>query len=65
MEDTWTVTEDALTELSILREKIEVVLDCLIGDARAREQTLTYIATDYLGEMGKVLRTMHMREMRR
>ena len=58
MEDNPTITEDALTELSILREKIKVVLDCIIDGVSAREQTLTYIATDYLGEMGKTIQAM-------
>ena len=62
MGDKLAVTEDELTELSILREKIEVVLECIIGDANAREQTLTYIANDYLGEMGKMIRAMHIQE---
>jgi len=58
MEDKLTVTEDALNELGILRQKIEVVIDCLIDDANAREQTLAYIATDYLGEMRKMIQAM-------
>jgi len=58
MDDNLTITEDALTELSILREKIKVVLDCVIDEADARNQTLTYIATDYLAKMGSQLRTM-------
>ena len=66
MEDQLTVTEDALEELGILREKIKIVLECIIDDApNARDQTLTYIATDYLGEMGKMIQAMHMQEMHR
>ena len=66
MEDQLTVTEDELNELSILQNKISVVLDCTItGDVEAREQqTLTCIADDYLGEMGKMIQAMLMREMR-
>ena len=60
MEDKLAITEDELTELSILRSKIEAVLGCIIPDVNAREQTLTYIATDYLGEMGKRIQAMHM-----
>ena len=52
------ITEDALTDLSVLRQKIEVVLNCVIDDTDMRNQTLTYIATDYLAEMGKQLRAM-------
>ena len=58
MEDNLTITEDSLTELSILRQKAEVVLNCVIDDTDARNQTLTYIATDYLSTMGKLLRAM-------
>jgi len=61
MEDKLEITEDTLEELSILRHKIEVVLDCIIvGDAEARDQTLTSIATNYLGEMGKMIQAMLM-----
>ena len=60
MENTLTITEDALDELGIIREKIKVVLGCAIDDANARGQTLTCIAADYLGEMGKMLQAMRM-----
>jgi len=52
------ITEDALTELSILRHKIKVVLDCVIDETDARNQTLTYIATDYLDTMGTMLQVV-------
>jgi len=52
------ITEDALTELSITRQKIEVVLECLIGNANAHDQTLTCIATDYLTTMGEMIQAM-------
>jgi len=52
------ITEDALTELNILRTKIAVVLECIIGDANAHDQTLTYIANDYLTAMGEMIQTM-------
>jgi len=58
MSDKLIITEEALNDLSILREKIKVVLDCIIYDAGAREQTLAYIATDYLGEMKKTIQAM-------
>ena len=61
MEDKLEVTEDTLEELSILQNKIRVVLECIIDDApNARDQTLTGIATDYLGEMGKMIQAMLM-----
>jgi len=52
------ITEDVLTELSILRENIEVVLDCTIEGSDARVQTLTYIANDYLIKMGEMIQAM-------
>ena len=52
------ITEDELNELSILRRKIEVVLDCTIDDANARAQTLTCIANDYLATMGEMIQAM-------
>ena len=52
------ITEDDLTELSILRDKIEVVLHCLIGNANAHDQTLTYVANDYLTTMGEMIQAM-------
>ena len=65
MEDQLMVTEDELNELSILQNKIRIVLDCIIvGDAEARDQTLTSIADDYLGEMGIMIQAMLMQEMR-
>jgi len=60
MDDNLTITEDALNDLGILREKIKVVLDCAIDDANAREQTLIHIATDYLGEMKTMMQRMFM-----
>jgi len=65
MGDKLAVTEDALTELSILRSKIEAVLDCIVGGANTHDQTLTDIANDYLGEMGEMLQAMHVQETRR
>ena len=50
--------EDELTELSILRSKIEVVLNCLIGNANTHDQTLIDIARDYLVKMGEMIQTM-------
>jgi len=52
------VTEDMLNELSIIRRKIEVVLDCTIDEASAHNQTLTYIANDYLVTMGEMIQAM-------
>ena len=64
MGDNLAITEDALTELSIMRKKIEAVLDCIIGDANAHDQTLIYVACDYLGEMGKMIQAVHTQETR-
>ena len=50
--------EDTLTELSILRSKVAAVLDCIVDNANAREQTLTCIASDYLTEMDKMIQAM-------
>jgi len=52
------VTEDEFMELSILRKKIEAVLDCIVGGANTHDQTLTNIANDYLGEMGKMMQAV-------
>ena len=53
------MTEDALSELNTLRDKAEAVLNCIIDDpACARQQTLTYIASDYLFAMGEMIRAM-------
>ena len=52
------ITEDALNELSILRKKIEVVLNCIVGNANAHDQTLTYIASDYLVTMGEMIQAI-------
>jgi len=52
------ITEDTLTELSIIREKMEVVLNCIIDNTNAREQTLSYIAGDYLAKMREMIRAM-------
>ena len=65
MGDKLVATEDALTELSILRQKIEVVLACIIDDApNARDQTLTYIASDYLSAMGETIQAMQENPVR-
>ena len=52
------ITEDDLNQLSILRRKIEIALDCTIDDTNARAQTLIDIANDYLATMGEMLRAM-------
>ena len=57
------ITEDTLTELSIIREKMEVVLDCIIDNANAREQILSYIAVDYLAHMREMIRAMQEKIM--
>ena len=54
------VSEDALVELSILREKAATAIDCIIYDDAtcARGQTLSYIAGDYLSEMRETIEAM-------
>ena len=54
------VAEDAFVELSILREKAEAVLSCLIEDSKcARDQTAyLYIANDYLSAMSERIQAM-------
>ena len=58
------ITEDTLTELSILRENIEVILNCTIEDSNVRVQTLIYIANDYLIKMGEMIQTMQKSMMK-
>ena len=55
--------EDELTELSIARKKIEVVLNCMVGNANAHDQTLSYIACDYLVQMGEMIQAMQEKTM--
>jgi hypothetical protein len=57
------ITEDDLNELNIARKKIEIVLNCLVGNANAHDQTLTYIASDYLVIMGDMIQAMQERKM--
>jgi hypothetical protein len=54
------VSEDAFVELSILREKAAVALECIIHDDAtcAHGQTLSYIASDYLSEMRETIQAM-------
>ena len=53
------ITEETLTELSIIREKIEIVLNCIIENTNAREQTLSYIAVDYLARLREMIRAIN------
>ena len=57
------ITEETLTDLSILREKIKVALDCIVDNANAREQVLAYIAGDYLGTMREMIQSMEVSVM--
>ena len=53
------VTDDAFVELSILQEKAQAALGCIIDDANcAHIQTLADIASDYLFEMGDTIQAM-------
>ena len=57
------ITEDAFTELNILREKAEAVLYYAIEEPQcARQQTLNYIAGDF-SEMGEIIRVMQERKV--
>ena len=55
--------DDALEELSCLREKAEVALGCVIENAEGRcAQTLAYIAGDYLSAMRETIRAIQESE---
>ena len=57
------VDDDALEELSCLREKAEVALGCVIENAEGRcAQTLAYIAGDYLSAMRETIEAMQKSE---
>ena len=59
------VTEDAFVELSILREKAEAALKCIMGDSKCQHaQTLAEIAGDYLSSMDELVRTMQENRLR-
>jgi len=53
------VSADAFVELSILLEKAEAALHCIMDDSRCqRVQTLADIAGDYLSAMGEMTQAM-------
>ena len=59
------VTEDAFAELNTLRGKAEAALDYILDEPNcARAQTLVYIASDYLAEMGKTIENMQERRIK-
>jgi len=59
------VTEDAFVELDTLREKAEAALDYILDEPNcARAQTLVYIASDYLDEIGKMIKNMQERRLK-
>ena len=59
------VTADAFAELSILQEKAETALDCILDGSKCpRVQTLTDIASDYLSAMGEKIQAMQESRLR-
>ena len=53
------VSADAFVELSILQEKAEAALHCILGESKCqRAQTLADIAGDYLSAMGETIQAM-------
>ena len=53
------VTGDAFAKLSILREKAEAALGCIMDDAKCPHiQILADIASDYLSAMGDTIQAM-------
>jgi len=59
------VTDDAFLELSILLEKAEAALNCIIKDSSCKRiQTFADIASDYLSAMGKTIQTMQENRVR-
>jgi len=59
------VTEDAFVELSILHEKAEAALKCIIGNSKCQHaQTLAEIAGDYLSAMDEMVRTIQKNRFR-
>jgi len=53
------LSENSFDELSCLQEKVAVALSCITETSECpRNQTLTYIASDYLIAMGKMIQAM-------
>jgi len=53
------VSDEAFLELFVLLEKAEAVLSCITDDLDcSRDKTLSFIASDYIAEMGETMRTM-------
>ena len=53
------VSDMAFLELGVLLEKAGAVLDCITEDVcRARDKTLSFIASDYVAAMDKTIETM-------
>ena len=58
------VSADAFVELSILQEKAEAALHCIMGESKCqRAQTLADIANDYLFAMGEMTQAMQKSRM--
>jgi len=53
------LSEDSFDELNCLREKAAAAVNCIAETSECpRNQTLTYIASDYLISMGKMIQAM-------
>jgi len=53
------VSDDAFLELFVLLEKAGAALDCITEDLNCqRDKTLSFIASDYIAEMGEAIQAM-------
>ena len=53
------VSDMAFLELGVLLEKAGAALDCITEDINcSRDKTLSYIASDYITEMGETIQVM-------
>jgi len=53
------VSDMAFLELGVLLEKAGAALDCITEDINgARDKTLSFIASDYIAEMGETIEAM-------
>jgi len=53
------VSDMAFLELGVLLEKAGAALDCITEDINSsRDKTLSFIASDYIAEMGEAIQAM-------
>jgi len=53
------VSDMAFLELGVLLEKAGAALDCITEDINcSRDKTLSFIASDYIAEMGETIEAM-------